>query len=239
MYNKAFRISQKSTIDFLKGILAEVIEIFDSEYIHIGGDEVIPLHWNECENCKAFMSENHFENIEEYQGWFTRLIAEFLHENGRKMIGWDEILNEKLPKENVVMVWRAAEIGQVATDLGHHVILVPNEYLYFDHQQFVFRDGDEPYSYFPGPCSTINDVYTYNPMEGIEKKDLILGVQACACAEEMFDFKNVQWTVFPRMCALSEVAWTKQELRFIGDFSKRLEDAHLKRLEKLNINYAT
>lgn len=239
IYNKAYCISQKSTIDFLKEILAEVIEIFDSEYIHIGGDEVIPLYWEECEKCKSFMSENHFRYVKEYQAWFTGLIAEFLHENGRKMIGWDEIINDNLPKESVVMVWRMALIGEVATGLCHQVIFAPNEYLYFDHQQFHSHDGDEPYSYFSGPCSTINNVYSYNPMEGIEKKDLILGVQACAWAEKMFDFKNVQWKVFPRICALSEVAWTKQELRFIADFSKRLEDAHLRRLEKLNINYAT
>lgn len=238
-YIKAYCISNQSTIDFLKDILKELIEIFDSEYIHIGGDEVIPLYWENCEKCQKFMKEKGFEDSYDYQNWFTLLIADFLHENGRKMIGWDEILNDNLPKENAIMVWRSADIGSDAADLGHPIVLTPNEYLYFDHRQFKYHDGKEPYKYFGGPCSTVENVYEYNPVEGIKNKELILGVQACAWAEEMNDFKNVQWKVFPRICALSEMAWTKQELKNLDDFMQRLKVFHFKRLKQLNINYAT
>lgn len=237
-YNKALCLSNPKTIDFLKGILAELIEIFDSEYIHIGGDEVIPLYWNNCKNCKKFMNENNLEDTSDFQNWFTLLIADFLHEKGRKIIGWNEILHDDLPKENAIMIWTSAGAGIDATEMGHPIVLTPNECFYFDHQQFSEYDGKEPYSYFPGPLSTLKNDFEFNPFEVITNRDLILGVQACAWAEMMFDFVNVQWKVFPRICALSEVAWTKQELRDFDDFNKRLSSAHLKRLKELNIKFA-
>lgn len=190
---KAYCISSPSTINFLKDILAEVIEIFDSEYIHIGGDQVAPVYWEECDKCKSFMKEKNIKSIADYQTWFSNMIADFLHEKGRKMIGWDEILNYGLEKENAVMIWREACIGNGATKLGHPIVMTPNDYLYFDHCQFSIHEGKEdPYSYFPGPCSTLVDVYCFNPLALVENKDLILGVEACAWAEVMFDFNNVQ-----------------------------------------------
>ena len=236
---KAYCISSPSTLNFLKDILAEVMDVFDSEYIHIGGDQVAPVYWEECDKCKSFMKEKNIQNLSDYQTWFSNLIADFLHEKGRKMIGWDEILNEKLGKKNAAMIWRDASFGIGATQYGYPIVMTPNDYLYFDHCQFRDQfEYDDPYSYFPGCCSTLADVYFFNPLSLIENKDLVLGVQACAWAEVMFDFENVQWKVFPRMCAFAEMAWTKQDLKHLDDFAKRLNKIHLKRLEKLHIKYA-
>lgn len=236
-YIKCFCLSNPSSITFLKNILTEVMNIFDSEYIHIGGDEVIPLYWETCKHCQEFMHKNGLKDAKEYQNWFTKLISDFLNEKGRKMIGWDEIINEDLPKNNTIMIWRNSKIALKATNLGFPIILVPNEFYYFDHRQFS-KNYDDSYDYFVGPVATLKTVYEADPFSSIQNKELVLGVQACAWSEVMNNFKNVQWKVFPRICALSEVAWTRSELRNYDDFKERMKNVHYNRLKILNINYA-
>ena len=234
---KIFCLSNEKTIQFFKDILSETIEIFDSEYIHIGGDEVISTYWQKCPKCQKFMAENGIENTSQYQLWFTNQISNFLKEKGRKMIGWDEVLNENLPLDNSIMVWQSEEQIESAVNLGHSVVLAPNQFLYFDHHQFIHYTKD-PYSYFGFSCCTLRMVYEFNPFGMTNKKEKIMGIQACAWAEKMFDFKNVQWKVFPRLCALSETAWTNPEIKNYAEFKKGLKNVHLERLKKLNINYS-
>lgn len=236
MYNRCFCISNEKVIEFLKDILVEVIEIFDSKYIHIGGDEVLPGYWQICPDCQKLWAEKGFEDCEEYQAWFTKEIANFLNEKGRLMIGWDEIIQENLPNNTAIMIWRNHEIAQDAIEYNYPFVLVPNSCLYFDHNQFYSNDKDK-YVYFGG-MSTLKDVYIYDPLEGVSKPELILGIQACAWGEVMYDFNDVQWKVFPRICAMAETAWTNPELKDYKKFYEGLNKVHLARLEEMHINYA-
>ena len=132
------------------------------------------------------------------------------------------------------MAWNSAETGQEAADLGYKVVLTPNERFYLDYSQFRQNDG---HKYMDG-LSTLNNVYKFDPFENIEKEDLILGVQANAWSEYINDFIDLQWKVFPRLCAFSEVAWSAPDVKDFHLFKEKLKSSHLDRLTKLGINYA-
>lgn len=234
IFEPNYCLGNPNTIQFLKDILDEAMEIFDSEYIHIGGDEVLPDYWLKCPKCQHVWQTNNIKTPMEYQCWFNKQIASFLNEKGRKMIGWDEILEKSLPKNNSIMAWNSSKTGQEAANMGYSVVLTPNECFYFDHCQFLKDD----HHIYIGGMAKLNDVYTFDPYKNIEKPELIIGVQANTWTERMPDFVDVQWKIFPRLCALSEVGWTKPELKDFSDFEKRLNNAHLKRLQNLDIKYA-
>ncbi len=230
-----FCIGNPETFTFLKNVLNEVLDIFPSEYIHIGGDEADKKHWKNCPKCQALKAELQLKDEDELQSYAIKQMDEYLQSKGRKLIGWDEILEGGLTKGATVMSWRGEEGGVNAANMGHDVIMTPSNYLYFDSYQTDPRTQPEA----NGGYLTLDKVYAYNPIpKGLEKdkEKHILGAQANLWTEYMPTFQHVEYMAFPRALALAEVNWTKQEARSWPDFKKRLQD-HYKILQRLEINY--
>ncbi len=224
---------EESTFAFLEDILSEVLEIFPSPYIHIGGDECPKKEWKESAIAQAIMKANHLEDEEALQSYFVGRINTFLKSKGRKMIGWDEILEGGLVGGATVMSWRGEAGGIIAAKAGHDVVMTPGTHVYFDHYQTENPDL-EPLAI--GGCTTLEKVYSYEPipteLSALEGQR-VLGSQAQLWTEYMPNSAHVERMAFPRLCALAEVLWTKPEARDYKDFLKRLEP----HLEKLDINH--
>ena len=218
----------EETYTFLEDILTEVMEMFPSEYIHIGGDEVPKVRWEECPKCQAKIKELGIKgdakhNKEHYlQSYVTARIEKFLNEHGRRIIGWDEILEGELAPNATVMSWRGMAGGIEAAQLGHDVIMTPNSHAYFDYYQTSFTD-DEPLAI--GGFLPVERVYSLEPApESLtpEQKKHILGVQANLWTEYIPTAEHVEYMLLPRMAALSEVQWTAADKKDYKDFLKRL-----------------
>ena len=232
------------TIQFIKDVLAEIVEIFPSEYIHVGGDECPKVKWSTCPKCQArikalgLKSDNKHTKEERLQSYVIHEAEEFLNSKGRKMIGWDETLEGGLAPNATVMSWRGEAGGIEAAKQYHDVVMTPNTYLYFDYYQSKDTET-EPMAI--GGYLPIERVYSYEPMPkslSPEEQKYIVGVQANLWTEYIPDFKQVQYMVLPRMAALSESQWCAPE--------KKNYEAFLQRVSRLvNIyakngwNYAT
>ena len=232
------------TIQFIKDVLAEIVEIFPSEYIHVGGDECPKVKWSTCPKCQArikalgLKSDNKHTKEERLQSYVIHEAEEFLNSKGRKMIGWDETLEGGLAPNATVMSWRGEAGGIEAAKQHHDVVMTPNTYLYFDYYQSKDTET-EPMAI--GGYLPIERVYSYEPMPkslSSEEQKYIVGVQANLWTEYIPDFKQVQYMVLPRMAALSESQWCAPE--------KKNYEAFLQRVSRLvNIyakngwNYAT
>ena len=232
------------TIQFIKDVLAEIVEIFPSEYIHVGGDECPKVKWSTCPKCQArikalgLKSDNKHTKEERLQSYVIHEAEEFLNSKGRKMIGWDETLEGGLAPNATVMSWRGETGGIEAAKQHHDVVMTPNTYLYFDYYQSKDTET-EPMAI--GGYLPIERVYSYEPMPkslSPEEQKYIVGVQANLWTEYIPDFKQVQYMVLPRMAALSESQWCAPE--------KKNYEAFLQRVSRLvNIyakngwNYAT
>lgn len=230
-----FCIGNPETFVFLKNVLDEVMELFPSNYIHIGGDEADKKHWESCSKCQALKSKAQLKDAHELQSYAIRQIDEYLQSKGRKLIGWDEILEGGLTKGATVMSWRGEEAGIKAANAGHDVIMTPGAYLYFDAYQSDPRTQPETI----GGYTPLDKVYAYNPIpNGIEKgkEKHILGAQANLWTEYMNTYQQVEYMAFPRALALAEVNWTNQSERSWEDFKGRLQK-HYKLLQQLDINY--
>ena len=224
---------EENTFTFLEDVLTEVLEIFPSPYIHIGGDECPKKEWQESAVAQNIMKVNHLEDEEALQSYFVGRINTFLKSRGRKMIGWDEILEGGLVEGATVMSWRGEEGGIIAAKAGHDVVMTPGTHVYFDHYQTENPDL-EPLAI--GGCTTLEKVYSYEPipkeLSALEGQR-VLGSQAQLWTEYMPNSAHIERMAFPRLCALSEVLWTKPMKRDYADFLKRLEP----HLEKLGINH--
>lgn len=232
------------TIQFIKDVLAEIVEIFPSEYIHVGGDECPKVKWSTCPKCQArikalgLKSDNKHTKEERLQSYVIHEAEEFLNSKGRKMIGWDETLEGGLAPNATVMSWRGEAGGIEAAKQHHDVVMTPNTYLYFDYYQSKDTET-EPMAI--GGYLPIELVYSYEPMPkslSPEEQKYIVGVQANLWTEYIPNFKQVQYMVLPRMAALSESQWCAPE--------KKNYEAFLQRVSRLvNIyakngwNYAT
>ncbi|MBO7279229.1 MAG: family 20 glycosylhydrolase [Bacteroidales bacterium] len=232
------------TLEFVKNVLKEVMEMFPSEYIHVGGDECPKARWEACATCQAKIAElglkDDAKNSAEMklQSWFMTQIGNFLAEHGRKMIGWDEILEGGLAPGATVMSWRGIGGAIEAAHLDHDAILSPHTHLYFDYYQTNNRE-DEPIAI--GGFTPIDRVYSFEPPFGsipADKHHHILGIQANLWTEYIADFKQVQYMEFPRMAALCEIQWTEKAQRNYEDFLKRLP-AMIDRYRMLDYNFAT
>ncbi len=230
-----FCIGNPETFTFLKNVLTEVLDIFPSPYIHIGGDEANTEHWEKCPKCQALKNEKELKSEEELQSYLIKDIDNFLKDKGRKLIGWDEILEGGLSEGATVMSWRGEQGGINAANMGHDVIMTTDEYLYFDSYQSDPRTQPEA----AGGFLPLDKVYSYNPVpteiEG-DKLKHILGAQANVWTEYMPTNQHVEYMAFPRALALAEINWTKQEERNWADFEQRLQE-HYKILQKLEVNY--
>ena len=219
---------REKTFEFLEGVLTEVMELFPSEYIHIGGDECPKVRWEKCPRCQAkirqFGLKDDGEHTAEHylQSYVTDRIGKFLAQHGRRIIGWDEILEGRAPSDAVVMSWRGSEGGIAAAKLGHDVIMTPNSHFYFDYYQSLDTDA-EPFGI--GGYIPMEQVYSYDPAFPEltpEQQKHILGVQANLWTEYVLSDEHLEYMLLPRLAALSEVQWclpeTKDWNRFIGSF---------------------
>jgi len=224
------------SVKFVDDVMDHVMALFPSKYIHIGGDEAAKDQWEASPEVRAHMKKLGLANMEQLQGWFTTQVANYLQKHGRTAVGWDEILHGKAPASAVVMSWNAPSGAVEALQQGHDVVMSSSPTLYLDHYQSDLHD--EP----PGrpDVESLKDVYDYNPVPNgatAAEAQHILGVQANLWAEYMPTFARVQHAVFPRIAALSEIAWSPASTHDWSGFLQRMP-AELARYRALGIEYA-
>ncbi|MDR3707064.1 MAG: beta-N-acetylhexosaminidase [Capsulimonadaceae bacterium] len=220
---------------FLETVLDETLQLFPSEFIHIGGDECPKDRWKTCPKCQKRIKDEGLADEYELQSWFIRRIERFLSSRGRRLVGWDEILEGGLPSGATVMSWRGEAGGIAAAKSGHDVVMTPVSHTYFDYYQ-----GDpktEPLAI--GGFLPLRKAYEYQPIPDVltqEERRRILGTQAQLWTEYMPSPEHVEYMAFPRACALAEVAWGTSDAANYDGFLTRLS-AHLNRLKALGVNY--
>lgn len=227
---------KESTILFLQDVLSEVLDVFPSKFIHTGGDEAVKTQWKASADAQARIEELGLKDEEELQGYITRRMDEFLTSKGRRLIGWDEILEGELPPNAIVMSWRGEKGGIVAAEAGHDVVMAPTGYTYFDYYQSKNRDK-EPLAI--GGYLPLEVVYSYEPVPkemAAKFTRHVLGSQGQLWTEYLTSPKQVEYMAFPRLAALAEVTWSLKEDRNYQEFLERLT-RHLKRLAILDVNY--
>ncbi|WP_165156910.1 beta-N-acetylhexosaminidase [Parabacteroides sp. ZJ-118] len=233
-----FCIGNEKTFTFMEDVLSEVIELFPSEYIHIGGDEAGKEAWKTCPKCQDLMRRNGMKDVDELQSYMIHRAEEFLISKGRKLIGWDEILEGGLAPEATVMSWRGEEGGIKSARMGHDVVMTPSGYMYFDFYQADPKT--QPYAI--GGYTPIKRVYSYNPVPmnslTAEESKHILGVQANTWTEYIQDEKHLEYMMFPRALAVAEIGWTPQEERSWEDFKPRM-NANIPVLQRMGIHTFT
>jgi hexosaminidase len=232
---EVFCAGNDPTLRFLEGVLDEVCALFDSPFIHIGGDECPKARWKECPKCQARMKQNGLKDEHELQSWFVRHFDQYLAKKGRRLIGWDEILEGGLAPGAAVMSWRGIKGGQAAAAEGHDVVMTPTDFCYFDYRQFSGNDGYE----YIGGLLPLKKVYAFEPTQGIPayRERHVLGGQANLWSEYIWGQEDLDWKLFPRLCALAEAVWSPPDRRDYAAFVKRLETHH-DRLLRLGINAA-
>ncbi|MET3129028.1 hexosaminidase [Arcicella rosea] len=224
------------SIAFVNDILDEVMEIFPSKYIHIGGDEASKTAWHKCPNCQKRIKEKGLKSIDELQSDFIKSIEEHVNQKGRQIIGWDEILDGGLAPNATVMAWRSIESGGTAAKLKHQAIISPTSHCYLDYYQS--EDPNEPLA-FSGFIN-LPKIYSFEPIpEGLTKEEekYILGGQANLWTEQVPVGSHVEYMTFPRAVALAEVDWSTKESRNYDHFLNRLS-SYLNRMDYRQVNYA-
>lgn len=235
-------IGNDKTMQFLEDVMSEIIEIFPSEYVHIGGDEAPRTRWEKCPKCQARIKAEGLKADKKHtaedrlQSYCMTRIEKFLNSKGRRIIGWDEILEGDVAPNATVMSWRGASGGIEAAQMGHDVIMTPNTYCYFDYYQTA-DTKDEPLGI--GGYVPIEKVYSLDPTFDLneEQKKHIIGAQANLWTEYITTTEHVEYMVLPRMAALAEVQWTQPEKKDFKDFTKRLARL-MKFYQRDGFNYA-
>lgn len=231
-----FCAGNDSTFIFLQDVLREVMELFPSQYIHIGGDEAEKSDWRNCPKCQQRIKKEKLKDENELQSYFIQRIEKFLNQNKRILIGWDEILEGGLADNAVVMSWRGIQGGIAAAKMKHQVIMTPSSHCYFDYYQSWDREI-EPLAI--GGYIDLRKVYSYEPIpKELSKKEskFILGAQGNVWTEFILSGPHVEYMALPRMSALSEVVWTPAEFRQENSFLVRLS-TFLNLLHDLDVNY--
>lgn len=218
--NSDFCVGNEETFTFLENVLTEVMELFPSEYIHIGGDEAGKSAWKTCPKCQKRMKDEHLANVDELQSYLIHRIEKFLNDHGRHLLGWDEILQGGIAPNATVMSWRGEEGGITAVTSGHHAVMTPGSYCYLDSYQ------DAPYSQPEaiGGYLPLKKVYSYNPVPAsltAEQAKLVYGVQGNLWVEYIPTPEHVEYMIYPRILALAEVAWTAPERKSWPNFHTR------------------
>lgn len=235
VFDDVFCAGQEKTFEFLKDVMDEVLSLFPSKYIHVGGDECPKENWKRCPHCQKRIKDNNLKDEHELQSYFIQRMEKYLNSKGRILIGWDEILEGGLAPNAVVMSWRGEAGGIEAAKQKHHVIMTPGNPVYFDHSQSENEDSVTIGGYNP-----VEKVYAYEPipkeLNGEEGK-YVLGAQANLWCEYVKNTKKVEYMIFPRIAALSEVLWSKKEDKNWADFEKRLM-TQFKRYELWKANYS-
>lgn len=234
VFEDVFCAGNEKTFEFLQDVLSEVINLFPGEIIHIGGDEVPKIRWKACEKCQARIKTENLKDENELQSYFIQRIEKFLNAKGKKIIGWDEILEGGLAPNASVMSWRGIDGGIAAAKQKHFVVMTPGTHCYFDHYQAL---NNEPKAI--GGYTSLEKVYSYEPVPEIlnkEEASYILGAQANMWAEYISTTDHIEYMLMPRMIALSEVVWSPKELRNFDNFMNRL-NIHYNFLASKNINF--
>lgn len=219
-------LGKETTYKFVETILGEIAELFPSEYIHIGGDEVNIQSWKDCAKCQGEIHKHHLKDEHELQSHFNRRIEKFLQSKGKQLMGWDEITEGGLSKDAHVMWWRnwAPEALKTAANSGNKMIVTPSFRYYFDYKN---------------EQTSLESVYNYQPVPSDftpEQEKLVMGIQANLWAEWIPNFERLQYQTFPRILALAETAWANKESSEYDEFNTRVQ-LHCDRLDVMNINY--
>ncbi|MDC0257645.1 family 20 glycosylhydrolase [Crocinitomicaceae bacterium] len=228
--------SKEESIEFLQNVLDEVLELFPSEFIHIGGDEAPKTRWNDCSKCKNVMEQNELHDSHELQSYFIKRMDQYLTERGRKLIGWDEILEGGLSPNAAVMSWRGEAGGIEAAKQGHSVVMSPTSYCYFDYYQSSHES--EPLAI--GGFLPLEKVYEFNPIPAdLTKEDakFILGGQANVWTEYIPTYDQLEYMVYPRALALMQSLWCQKKPEY-SEFLKVYLDFHESYLEEREVNRA-
>ena len=233
---KEIYCSKNETFDFLEDIIDEVVELFPGKYIHIGGDEAPKTNWKACGNCQNVINREELKDEHELQSYFITRMEKYINSKGKQIIGWDEILEGGLAPNATVMSWRGVSGGIEAAKMNHEVIMTPNATCYLDHYQ-AKDTANEPLAI--GGYTPIEEIYNYEPIPNELDESLhkyIIGAQGNVWTEYMKTSDHVEYMVFPRIFALSEVVWAKDKLSF-NDFENKVIDMY-PILDKMDINYS-
>ena len=236
VFDDVYCAGNDSTFAFLQDVLDEVMPLFPAKYIHIGGDESPKTHWKICPKCQKRMKEEGLKDEHELQSYFIQRMEKYINSKGKTIIGWDEILEGGLAPNALVMSWRGETGGIEAARQKHNVIMTPGGYVYFDHTQSQSEDSVTIGGYTP-----IETVYNYEPVPAeLTPADAtyVLGAQANVWTEYMKNERKVEYMIFPRLSALSEVLWTPKETKSWPQFEKSLPQL-FKRYDFWNTNYST
>ncbi len=222
---------------FLEDVIDEVVELFPGQYIHVGGDEANKEYWSKCPRCQQRIQEEGLESEEALQGYFIERMSQYIKSKGKKVMGWDELTNSKVPAGTTVMGWRGmGHAALKAADQGNPIIMTPARALYFIRYQGP--QWFEPYTYFGN--NTLQDVYAYNPFEAMTEQQAkhLQGIQGCLWTEFVTSPEDAEYLIFPRLAALAENAWTQKEGRSWEGFVKRV-DKLFNIYEANGLHYAT
>lgn len=234
VFTDVFSPSEK-TFKFLEDVIDEVVALFPAPYIHIGGDESPKDNWKRSEFCQQLIKEKGLKDEHELQSYFIQRMEKYINSKGKKIIGWDEILEGGLAPNATVMSWRGEKGGIEAAKQKHNVIMTPTTYVYFDYSQTKKEDSVTIGGFIP-----LRKVYDYEPIPAelnADEHKYVLGAQANLWTEYVKNGRKVEYMVFPRMTALSEVLWSRKEDKNWEDFQPRLK-TQLKRFDLWNINYS-
>ncbi len=235
VFDEVFCAGKESTFKFLQDVIDEVIELFPSKFIHIGGDECPKSSWKSCPLCQQRIKDEGLSDEHQLQSWFVTRMEKYINEKGRKIIGWDEILEGGLAPNAAVMSWRGVAGGIEAAKAGHYVVMSPGTHCYFDHYQA--DAASQPLAI--GGFTPLEKVYGYEPVPEeltSEESKYIMGAQANVWTEYILSPEHVEYMVYPRAAALSEVVWTPNEGREYSDFKRRVT-THTELYKKIGINY--
>jgi hexosaminidase len=233
--NERVLAPRRQTVEFMQNVLTEVLELFPSKYIHIGGDEANIEHWKNSEEMQALKKELGLKDEAELHSWFIKQMDSFLTRHGRRLVGWDEILQGGLAPGAIVMSWRGQQGGITAANAGHDVVVAPTSHTYFDYYQGPAEK--EPKAI--GGNLPLEKVYEFEPIPkdiAPEKAGHVLGVQGQLWGEFISTAEHRYYMAYPRAAALAEVAWSPEASRDYKNFLARLK-RHLKRFDVAGINY--
>jgi hexosaminidase len=236
VFEDVYCAGNEQTFKFLDGVLEEVCALFPGTYVHIGGDECPKTRWEACPKCQKRMKDEKLKDAHELQSYFIRRAESMLAKHGKKLIGWDEILEGGLAPSATVMSWRGIDGGIAAAKSGHDAIMTPGSHLYLDHYQS--DPSTEPLAI--GGYLPIEKVYSYEPIPSeltAEEAKHILGAQGNVWTEYITSSEQAEYMAYPRACALSEVVWSPAKQRNWPEFSKRLVN-HFSRLDAFGLNYS-
>ena len=207
----------EATFQLFETVLSEVMDIFPSEYIHIGGDEASMYSWTKCVNCRRRMEEEGFTDVRQLQGYLVRRIEAFVRSRGRQIIGWDEILETGVPQTAVIQSWRGVSGGKKANAAGHKVVMSPNSHVYFDYYQDLIRK--EPPAC--GELTSLRHVYSYEPVAPGMDESLVLGLQANLWCEYIPTCEHAEYMLWPRAFAIAETGWSPAGSKDPNGFRER------------------